>query len=412
MRLRKSVIGAAVLVAGVVGAQQPLPPLRTEPVLPAVGLAPAKAAPIDRFLSDPRAFPDATIQTVYSARQAADWLARMNQPDGRFYAGFNPALYLRLDDDSDTRQATAAVGLSRAAAFTGDAKLTATAAQAALTLLTLTKTDPADAAVRVPLIAADRGNRVAFAALAVLAVCELPAPDAKLLAKADELCAFLRKHLKPDGMIAAGDDHATAALPGLVCQALMTSDKWTPAEWKREAVANAIAFYRPAFKKAPSAELAGTMLPAVADFCLRVKSEGGCGFAFEMADRLCDAQFTADDARNRNWVGGFKLTTGEPTATSLPCAHAVAAALHLAGQVPDITRIARYRTATLAALKFGRGLQLTAEGTRHFDKGHVAWLIGGATNGPSDGCVRVEPTADLLAAQLRFLASGGEKGGE
>jgi hypothetical protein len=411
-RVFNAVVGVAVLAGFVVG-QQPLPPLPTQPVVPAASVTPVAkpAAPIDRFLGDVRSLPETTTQAVYSVRAGGDWLARMNQPDGRFRAGFNPTLAQWLDDTSDTRQATAAVALSRTAAFTGDAKLTAAASQAALALFTMTKVDPADATVRLPALAADRGNPVAFAALTVLAVCELPAPDAKLLAKADELCAFLRKHLKPDGSVVVGDGQPGAAVPGLVCQALMTSDRWTAAQWKRDAVANAVAYYRPAFKQSPSAEFAGAMLPAVVDFCLRAKSDGGCGFAFEMADRLCDAQYTAADARNRGWIGGFKLAAGEPTAASLPCAHGVAAALHLAAQVPDATRFAKYRTATLEALKFGRALQLTAEGTRQFDKGYATQvLVGGAVGGPSDGCPRLDPTADLIAAQLRFLASGAEKG--
>jgi hypothetical protein len=367
-------------------------------------------APIDRFISDARAFPETTNQAVYSVRAGADWLAKMHQADGRFRTGFNPTLTRWLDDDSDTRQATAAVALSRSAAFTGDAKLSVAASQAVLALFTLTKTDPADATVRVPAIAADRGNKAAFAALTALAVYELPAPDAKLLAKADELCAFLRKHLKPDGSVTVGEQ-PDATVPGLVCQAIMGSDKWATAPWKRDAVGNAVAFYRPAFKQTPNAMLAGTLLPAVVELGLRTKSEGACGFAFEMADRLCDSQFTTTDARNRAWVGGFKLTAGEPTAAGLPCAHAVASALHLAAQVPDATRFAKYRTATLEAMKFGRTLQLTADGTRQFDRQYAAQvLVGGTCGGPSDGCPRLEPTADLLACQLRFLASGGEKG--
>ncbi len=408
-RLLNPVIGVFVL-GGVVVGQQPMP---MPPVVPAANVVPTAkaAAPIDRFLSDLRSFPEVTSQAVYSVRLGGDWLARMNQPDGRFHAGFNPTLKLWLDDDSDTRHATAAVGLSRAAAFTGDAKLTAAAGQAALALMTLTKADPAEPSVRVPVIAAERGNKLEFAALTALAVYELPAPDAKLVVKADELCAYLRKHLKPDGSVVAGTDPMSTAVPGLVFQALMGSDKWTPADWKRDAVANAVAYYRPLFKQTLTTELAATLLPAVAEFGLRTKSEGGCGFAFEMADRLCDTQYTTADARNRAWVGGFKLAPGEPTAASLPCAHAVAAALHLAAQVPDATRFAKYRTATRAALTFARTLQLTTEGTRQFDKAYAAQvLVGGAVGGPSDGCPRVEPTAALVAAQVRYLASGGETG--
>ena len=97
-RLLNPVIGLAVL-AGVAVARQPLP---MPPITPAVNVVPA--APIDRFLSDPRAYPEATGQAVYSVRAGGDWLAKMHQSDGRFHAGFNPSLRLWLDDDSDTRE--------------------------------------------------------------------------------------------------------------------------------------------------------------------------------------------------------------------------------------------------------------------------------------------------------------------
>ena len=61
-RLLNPVIGLAVL-AGVAVARQPLP---MPPITPAVNVVPAAkpAAPIDRFLSDPRAYPEATGQAV------------------------------------------------------------------------------------------------------------------------------------------------------------------------------------------------------------------------------------------------------------------------------------------------------------------------------------------------------------
>ena len=129
------------------------------------------------------------------------------------------------------------------------------------------------------------------------------------------------------------------------------------------------------------------------------------------ADRLCDAQFTAGNARSRRWIGGFKTGGGEPTAAGTPCATGLAAATQLAVQVPDAARFAKYRAAAAAGLAFGRSLQLTAENTAQFDKGYRAQaLVGAACGGPSDGCVRAEATADLIAAQLRFLSSGGERG--
>ncbi|MEW3691455.1 hypothetical protein, partial [Pseudomonas aeruginosa] len=88
---------------------------------------------------------------------------RMSQSDGRFVPGIDAGLRREIPG-SDFAQACAAVALARAAKFTGDEKATAAASQACLTLLTLTKADAKDESMRVPTIAADRGNKVGFAA--------------------------------------------------------------------------------------------------------------------------------------------------------------------------------------------------------------------------------------------------------
>ena len=122
-----------------------LPPSVTgkphDPLTPVAATAP-KAVPADRFKTPGQ--PPETLAAVESAKEAADWLARMSKADGRFVAGIDPTLG-REAAGSDFAQTCAALALARAARFTGDEKMTAAASQACLTLLTLTKADATDA---------------------------------------------------------------------------------------------------------------------------------------------------------------------------------------------------------------------------------------------------------------------------
>src|SRR5436305_1606333 len=99
------------------------------PVTPAAHVAPADKK---RDLS---AWPVAQQQFHYSAQLAAEWLRRHNKPDGRFYYGFLPALFVPLDGDNYIHQAAAIGALARAARYLGDDGATALARQGLLTLL-------------------------------------------------------------------------------------------------------------------------------------------------------------------------------------------------------------------------------------------------------------------------------------
>ncbi len=398
-----------------------LPPSVTgkphDPVTPVAAVAP-KAAPADRFKTP--GYPVDTMAAVQSCRDAADWCTRMSKSDGRFMGGVDPALGRELQG-SDFAQACAALALSRAAKFTGDEKAAATAAQACLSLLTLTKPDATDPAMRVPTITADRGNKVGFAAVLATAVYDLPTPDAKLVAEADKLCKFLYTRLRSDGSVhytegegspTKTDPEGVNTIPGLCLQALMASDRVTPDAWKRDALARGVKFYREVFKASPTPDLCGSLLPAVCDYALRVKdAKDATAFAFDMADWLCDRQYTAADARNLRWVGAFKPATGdEPTARACGGLEGLCAAVTLTTQVPDGTRFARYRKAARDGLAFARSLQFGPAGGAHFTPEFRAkYLDGGAHGSPTDGMLRCEHTAGLLCCQLRYLECGGEK---
>ena len=417
-----AVVGS--LVAALAVAQPPkpasdppalLPPSITgrpyDPVSPASATS-AKAAPADRFKVP--GHPDETLAAVESATDAAAWLVRLCKADGRFVPGIDPTLKRELGG-AEMGQAFAALAVARAAKFTGDPKQAAIAAQACLTLLTLTKPDAKQQSVRVPTVAAERCNPVGFAAVLAMAIYDQPNPDAKLTAQADELCRYLYSRLRTDGSVqttdAAKPDAQAVVAVGLCFQALMASDRVTPEQWKRDALARGVTFYREPFKTEKNTEGCAALLPAVCDYALRAKSEPATAFALELADTLCDRQYSRTDARNLRWVGGVKPTDGdEPTAATACCVQAFAAAVTLAANVPDVTRHARYKTAARSALVFARSLQWNESNGDHFERTfRTRWLSGGVFGSPTDGLVRAEHTAHLLTAELRFLESGAEK---
>lgn len=387
-----------------------------EPVVPASGTA-AKNSPLDRFQTP--GYPADTLAALEAAKESTAWLTRMSKPDGRFVAAFDATLQRELPG-SDLGQAMGCLAVARMAKFSGDEKTTALASQAVLALFTLTKTDPSDASMRVPNLTPDRGNKVGFAAVLATAVYDLPNPDAKLVAEADKLCRYLYTRLRDDGSVQNADGIEPAVqtdpdgvnrYPGLCFQALMASDRVKSEQWKRDALERGVKYYREVFKSKKTTDLCGSMLPAVCDYCLRMKSEAATAFSLEMADWLCDQQYTQADARNLRWVGGFRPSNGsEPTAQSSSCVQGMSAAITLTTQIPDAARFSRYRKAAIAGLTFTRSLQFNETNTLHFERNYRSALLGGVHVSASDGVLRVEHAGQNVMAQLRFLESGGERG--
>jgi hypothetical protein len=418
------VLAATVVVGPLLVGQTPpapLPPSVTgqpapQPIQP-VSATTAPAAPIARF-QDLKSFPPETVAAVYSMRAGADWLWRMNQPNGRFFPGVVPALKIATPDDPDFRQACAALALARAAKFTGDERFATRAAQAVLVLLTLTKPDPQDATCRVPTAPSDKCNRVGFAAVVALAAYELP--DAKMHAEAESLCLFLKKQLRADGSVHYAyadtdvptklDQDGVNVYPGLALEAIALSHRAKPEGWKRDAVANAAAYYRTWFQSSPTPLMAGTMLPAFAACAGEAKDDPVKRAAFEMADWLCEKQYTPANTAQRGWIGGFSKTgTGEPAWDSATCASGLACAVKLTRAAGDVTRYVTYRRATVDALTFARSLQFNDDSADHFEKSfRTKFLLGGVHLSPTDGTVRIDATAAGVAAHLAYLSSGGE----
>ncbi len=379
------------------------------------------AAPVAKF-RDLTAFPPETGEALTGMKAGAGWLFNMHQANGRFILGLNPAVKTVLPYDNDLHQAFAAQALAEAARFTGEERYTARAAQAVLTLLTLTRPDPADATCRVPSVGC---NGCAFAAVLAMAIYHLPAPDAKLLAQAEELCAFLRKQCQADGSVKVFlrpddatklDPEGAPIYPGLVVQAIAMNCRTRPDAAKLAVLTKAVAYYRKAFRDQPQPWMAATMIPGFVDFYLQANKDAAArDCVFEMADHLCACQLGAADVRMPPWAGGFKLGLAapagmEPGFASAAFAGALAHAAKLTRHVPDGARYQKYRQACVAGVAFTRRLQFSDENADHFEKGfRVRYVNGGVHLSPSDGTLRIDATGLAVSAYLAYLQSGAEQ---
>lgn len=397
------------------------PPVSTPPANPA---APATVQ-LARF--EPLvAFPHQTQSAVRAVLLGANWMTRMNQPQGRFAFGYNPALRSPLPGDHDLKQARAALALAQAAKFSGDEKQTALASQAILALLASTKIDPTDPNCRAPVHSSVVCNRVGFSSLLALAIYELPNPDAKLVAEAERLCVFLRKQCRADGSVhytdAASDEPMKVdpagfhEYPGTALQAIVAGNRLQPAAWKVEAARKGIEFYRAKFKASPHPLLAATIAPACAELYRQTRTNEAAATLFEMNDWLCGLQIASNDARVPQWAGGFRsIVDGQP-ADAPPgpevglYVQSLADAYEINRHVPDLAREARYKGAVMDAAQFVCGLQYLEANTRHFENTFRAnMLIGGFHLSPTDGNLRIDATATAIAGLLRFLSCGAEK---
>lgn len=384
----------------------------TNPVVPAAAVA-AKTYPIARFQNLQTAPPE-IVSTVLGMRSGAEWLARQQQPHGRFLVGVNPALRMPLDDDSEFRQATATWAICQSAAFTGDQKLIASGAQAVLGLLALVKADPKDATAKIP----NCMNPLGVAACLALAIQSLPIADSRLRSEGESLSIYLLHSIRTDGSIATDD--STPIVAGLVLQALAGSSDLPQRD---AAIARSLAYYRTRFKENPHPSFAGTMIPAATDYFLRTKDANAAAMAFEMADWLCASQYGKLEARQLLWAGGFRTdsspsshansgaTLSVPGFESAHAARGLAAACQLIRQgVPDLTRYRKYRSATVDAMEFLRSLQYSVDNSTHFTaEFRNQYLLGGIRTALTDGNVRADATALATLAFQRFLESGAEQ---
>jgi len=446
--MMRRLILLAVLLFGAIGvtvvamAQSPVSPFENppaEPATPAVprtlpGMAttpitpgPASVAEVPLSQFEPlSAYPHQTQSAVRGVLMGANWMTRMNQPQGRFVYGYNPALRQALAGDHDLKQARGALGLAQAARFTGDEKQAVMASQTVLTLLAATKLDPADPSCREPVHNSMLCNRVGFAAVVALAIYELPGADVKLLAEAERLCEFLRRQCKPDGSIRYTDNPTEDSTkvdpdganeyPGMALHAIIVGNRVKPAAWKTETVKKSVEYYRTAFRAKPHPLFAATLTPAFAEFYLQTKIADSAAAVYEMNDWLCGLQIPSSDPRTPQWAGAFRAVVDGRQSDVPPgvetglYVQSLAYACVLTRHTPDLDRNRKYKSAITDGVQFLTGLQYLEPNTRHFETTFRAnMLIGGFHLSPTDGNLRIDATGIALTGLLKFLSSGVEK---
>ncbi len=360
-----------------------------------------------------------------SGQRGAEWLQRVNGQDGRFLYGYIPALKVPLDGDDYLCQAQAAWALARAARLYGDERAAAAAAvarQAILTLLLETTMD--SQGCRHTVLPSSLVNRLAAAGLLVAAIHELPSPAKDLLDQADQLCHYIRLQQQADGALRwqDGDDKAALATPvppaeadaryvypGLALYGLVRSQHLRPQPWKIEVVQKARGHYLAAWKQDKHPAFVPWQSAAYAEAFVLTRDPAFAVAVYELNDWLIPLQYQSADPRRAKWQGGFmgwhggKATTTAPTIASAALAHSLADACRTARQAGDAQRLKSYRPALDTALGFVTTLQYTDANARHFADWYREGLAGAFHASPQDGNLRLDHTAEAVAALTHSL---------
>jgi hypothetical protein len=427
MRTRKILLLCGVLfISGAFAAlsltwgQEASPAPATKPATLSVPLA--ITAPVDRTPRDLARLSPLQRQMYLSAQSGADWLRRANRADGRFLAGYVPALKTPLEGDHYLRQAAAAFALARAAAFLGDQRLTAIARQAVLTLLLDTATDATEPQVRHTALPSVVVNRLASAGLLVLAINELPAPGVDVLEQSEQLCAFIRKQQMEDGSLrctdAAGqtevDPDAIHYYPGEALYGLMRSQRYRPAAWKTDTVRRALPFYQKWWRTHQTLALIPWQTAAYAEAYLLTSEKPFADFVTEMNDWICDKQYQQLDPRHPLWIGGFmewsdgRALSVAPQINTAYFAEGLAEACRLTRRSGDVARYQSYRDTLERALQFLATLQYTEGNTQHYADWYRPALLGAFHASHQDGNLRLDYSQHAVCAMLRYLEVTGE----
>jgi len=358
---------------------------------------------------------------VLSAHRGADWLASMNGTKYRFLHGWVPSLNTQLEGDHYLLQAGAALALARSARFTNNERSAVLATGAILNLLDETMTEKEDGQdLRYTTLPSIVINRLGAAALLVLAIHELPAPQKDLLDVAEQLCRYIRQQARPDGSLSSADlladgtpgpeeTDAVLQYPGQALYALMRSQKRSPAAWKTDLVRKAVAYYHPWWRKNKNMAFVPWQTAAYTEAYLLTKEKPYADCVNEMNDWLCGLQYEQIDRRHPAWVGGFKSwQSGKPleTAPQISSAHYVdslAQAARVARVDADLARHERYTAAVKHGLQFVGTLQYTEGNTLHFEESYRSRLVGGFHLSHQEGQLRLDYTQMALSALVTYL---------
>lgn len=386
------------------------------PISPQANPVPSPpAAPKNRDLSR---YGPLQQQMLLSARRGADWLYRVNGVKGRFLYGYLPDLKQEMDGDSLLAQVEAALALARAARFTGEERYAVRATQALLALLDETTTDATDTATRHPILPSLVINRLGTAGLLVWAINELPAPQADLLEKSEQLCAFIRRQARPNGSLRCDDaaemdrpdlPTAIAIYPGMALSGLARSQRLRPAAWKLELMRKAVVFYRGWWQDHKDPAFIPHQAAAWAE-AFALTHEPGCAqFTTEMSEWLCSLQYDQIDPRRMLCYGGF-MDYGDghkiesiPDAGSAALAGALAESCRISRAAGDAVRYQRSTEALERALQFLVTLQYTDANTQHFADWYRPRLLGAFHASPYDGKLRIDYTSNAVCAMFGYL---------
>jgi hypothetical protein len=385
--------------------------------VPSTAGRPTVAAPASTQGPDLAKLPPATRDAYLAAQRGAEWLHRMNLPDGRFVTGWIPALNIPLDGDSFVHQAGATFALAHAAKFFNDERYTLRARQSVLTLMALTRVDPASPGQRTTILPPLVANRMASNGFVLMAMHELPSPAADLLQQGEELCHYIRSRQRGDGSLAVSDDPAVADDPASMRQhaaialaGLMASQKHRPMPWKTEVVRKALPYYQAQFKAKPSAIMVPWMVVAYSDLFMRTKDSACANFVMEMCDYACTLQYDLTETRHGAWRGGFRddgesamLTAPSVVSSALVMAIAEACQVCKVGGA-DAGRLNRYRSVAAAGATFLTTLQYTESNTLYFSTAYRQVLSGGFHGSHQDGNLRIDYNQHAICALIPYLA--------
>ncbi len=427
MRVRSLAVLAlfltGVIVLSATRGQESRTPPSTPPVVPATYQEaappkPAPALPVPTPSRDLSKLTEEQKQALLAAQRGAMWLFNMNERSGHFYYGVITALRRPIEGDNYLHQAAAAAILARAARITGDKRFEVRAAQAILLLMAETVADPKDAQVRYTKEPSLARNRVATAGLLVTAIHELPAPQADLLEKSDQLCNYVRRQARPNGSLDltdGGDDakrgdaaEAMSEYPGLALYGLMLSERQRPADWKMDIVRKAVAYYFPLWQANKNPACIPTQTAAYTEAYLLTKERAFKDCVLEMNNWLCRLQYDVPP-RVTWWYGGFKGWKGgreveeTPTANNAVYGESLVNACRVAGEAGELDPFKRFSAAVERHLLFLSGLQYTLANTSQFAAEYRDELTGGFYASQQDGNLRLDYTQQAVAALLQYV---------
>ncbi len=346
-------------------------------------------------------------------RSGTEWLLQMQQPSGKFQYGWRSAQHQPLPGDQSLRQAGAALALARAGRELGAANCTAAAERALRTLLAERPTTP-------PAVA----NPTGFAALLLIALAELEAPTAELVAARAELAGFLLRRQRADGSFHVGasredpGDDPPANVPYYAPQALLAIAKQHAKARRPELLAAArkgVACYRRWWEDHPHEAFPPWMIPALTAVHAETRDAATAAFAFELAEWCHDLQH--GEEAPAAWRGGFgvfhegRRIANPPGITTASFCEALGAAVELAAARGERSRAERYGAALGRGAAFLRTMQFTPERLEHFAPAARPRLAGGFWASLDDGNLRIDQNQHAICALLTVRMAAGRPAG-